>query len=165
MNIVLLGFMGSGKTTIGKAFAQRKNLKFIDTDDVIEKQNNMLIKDIFSSYGEAHFRLLEKQAIDQLVGLDNCVIAIGGGAVMYHDNLDTLKRVGTTVFLDAPLQKIIMNLKGKFRPLVGHTIDEDKMRELLEYRYPTYRKADLVIHTDNLDIQQIVDEITANLGL
>ncbi|MDF2531376.1 MAG: Shikimate kinase [Clostridia bacterium] len=165
MNIVLLGFMGSGKTTIGKAFAQRKNLKFIDTDDVIEKQNNQLIKDIFSSYGEAHFRLLEKQAIDQLVGLDNCVIAIGGGAVMYHDNLDTLKRVGTTVFLDAPLQKIIMNLKGKFRPLVGHTIDEDKMRELLEYRYPTYRKADLIIHTDNLDIQQIVDEIIAKLGL
>ncbi|MDF2889682.1 MAG: Shikimate kinase [Clostridia bacterium] len=165
MNIVLLGFMGSGKTTIGKAFAQRKKLKFIDTDDVIEKQNNLLIKDIFSSYGEAHFRLLEKQVIDQLVGLDNCVIAIGGGAVMYYDNLDALKRIGTTVFLDAPLQKIIMNLKGKFRPLVGHTIDEDKMRELLEYRYPTYRKADLVIHTDNLDIQQIVDEITAKLGL
>ena len=165
MNIVLLGFMGSGKTTIGKALARRKDLKFIDTDDVIEKQSNMSIKDIFSTYGEGHFRLLEKQAIDQLVDLDNCVVAIGGGAIMYHNNLQTLKRLGVTVLLDTPLQKIITNLKGKFRPLVGNTIEEDKMRELLEYRYPTYRKADVVIDTENLDIQQIVDEIIDKLGL
>jgi shikimate kinase len=165
MNIVLLGFMGSGKTTIGKALARRKDLKFIDTDDVIEKQSNMSIKDIFSTYGEGHFRLLEKQVIDQLVDLDDCVVAIGGGAIMYHNNLQTLKRLGVTVLLDTPLQQIITNLKGKFRPLVGNTIEEDKMKELLEYRYPTYRKADVVIDTENLDIQQIVDEIIVKLGL
>ena len=164
MNLVLIGFMGSGKTTIGKALAKRKGLNFIDTDIVIENQNNSKIEDIFQNFGETYFRQLEKQAIDQLLSLDDCVIAVGGGAVMHHDNFDTLKRVGITIFLDAPFQKILINIKGKFRPLVGNTIDENKLCELLETRYSTYKKADIIINTEDLSILQTVDEIVTRLG-
>lgn len=165
MNIVLIGFMGSGKTTIGKVLANKKKLKFIDTDEAIEKQHNTSIKDIFANFGEAHFRQLEKQAIEQLKNSTNCVIAVGGGAVMYHDNLNILKSIGITVFLDRPMQKILSNLKGKFRPLVGNTIDENKLCELLEHRYSTYKKADIIINTGNLNIEQTVDEIIQRLDL
>ncbi|OGO78808.1 MAG: hypothetical protein A2Y23_12455, partial [Clostridiales bacterium GWB2_37_7] len=151
------------KTTIGKALAQQKNLKLIDCDEMIEKEQNITIKEIFSSYGEAAFRELEKQAIESMQGIDGYVISVGGGAVMHYNNLDTLKSIGVTVFLDAPLQKIIKNLAGKFRPLVGNAIDEVKMKELLESRYATYSKADIIIHTDNLDIQQTIDEIVKRL--
>lgn len=165
MNIVLIGFMGSGKTTIGKALAKKKGLAFIDTDTVIENQHNISINDIFSNFGEAHFRELEKQLIGQLINIKDCVIAVGGGAVMFHDNLDTLKDVGITVFLDAPVQKIFDNLKGKFRPLVGNTIDEKKLFELLETRYSTYKKAQVIINTEGLNIEQTVDEIIKRIGL
>lgn len=164
MNIVLIGFMGSGKTTIGKALAKRNGLKFIDTDKVIENQHNISIKDIFSNFGEDHFRQLEKQSIDQLKNINDCVIAVGGGAVMYHNNFDTLKGIGMTVLLDAPMKKIITNLKGDFRPLVGNTIDENKLCELLETRYSTYKKADVIINTESLNIEQTVDEIIKRLG-
>ena len=93
------------------------------------------------------------------MNVNDCVIAVGGGAVMYHNNLDTLKRIGITVLLDAPIQKILINLKGEFRPLVGNIIDEDKLSELLDYRYSTYKIADVIINTEGLNIEQTVDEI------
>lgn len=165
MNIILIGFMGSGKTTIGKALAEEKGFKLIDTDEMIEKAQNMPISEIFSKFGEPVFREMEKKAIAQLLGIDNHVISVGGGAVMYFDNLETLKRIGTTIFLDAPLQKILNNLKGKFRPLVGNTIEEDKMKNLLGSRYTTYLKADIIINTKDLDIRQTVDEILKRLDI
>lgn len=165
MNIILIGFMGSGKTTVGQALAKQLNFNFIDTDEFIESRKGTLIKDIFSQHGEAHFRQLEKQAIEQLNRVEDCVISVGGGAVMYHNNLDTLKRIGTTIFLDTPLQKILVNLKSKFRPLVGNNIDESKMKELLNYRYPTYKQADIIINTDTFSVAQTVNEICSRLDL
>jgi shikimate kinase len=165
MNVILIGFMGSGKTTIGNALAARKGLKFIDTDRIIETQNNISIKEIFDNYGEAYFRQLEKQSIDQLMSINDCVIAVGGGAVMYHNNLDTLHRIGTTVFLDAPMKKLLTNLRAEYRPLVGNTVEESKLRELLNSRYSTYEKADVIINTESLDIEQTIDEIIKRLDL
>jgi shikimate kinase len=165
MNIILIGFMGSGKTTIGEALAKKLNFDFIDTDIFIETQHNISIKDIFSNFGEDYFRQLEKQAIDRLKNVSCSVIAVGGGAVMYHNNLDTLKSIGCTIFLNAPINKIIMNLKGKFRPLVGNTIEEDKLCELLNYRYSTYKKADVIIDTESLTIEQTVDEVIKRLDI
>jgi shikimate kinase len=165
MNIILIGFMGSGKTTVGKALAQQKNFKLIDTDEIIEKEQGISIEEIFSSYGENHFRELEKRTIEHIQGIDGHVISVGGGAVMHYNNLNTLKNIGVTVFLDAPLQNILKNLEGKFRPLVGYTIDEEKIKELLNYRYTTYKKADITINTENSNIQQTVDEIVLRLGL
>lgn len=163
MNIVLIGFMGSGKTTVGKALSRIKGMEFIDTDELIEVKQSMTINEIFERFGELRFREIEKETISSLEGIDGCVISVGGGAVMREENFTTLKHIGTTIFLDAPLYKIISNLKGKFRPLVGNTIDEDKLKKLLDSRYPTYKKADMIINTDKLSVEGTVEEILQNL--
>lgn len=162
MNIVLIGFMGSGKTTIGTKLAEQLGFDFVDTDELVEQQG-MLISDIFRCYGETHFRQLEMSTIANLSAVNNCVISVGGGAVMYHNNFEVLKKIGTTVFLDAPLNEIFNRLRGKFRPLVGNTIDEKNLLALHSQRYPTYRQADLVIDTKGLSIQQTVEEIIKRL--
>lgn len=163
MNIILIGFMGSGKTTVGKAIANVKNMSFLDTDELIESRQAMTIKEIFENFGEPKFREIERDTISSLEDIDGHVISVGGGAVMREENFNALKRIGTTVFLDAPLQKIISNLKGKFRPLVGNTIDEDNLRKLLDSRYTTYKKADIIINTDKLDVEQTVEAILESI--
>lgn len=163
MNVILIGFMGSGKTTIGKALSRIKGMELIDTDELIERNQSITIKEIFQRYGEARFREIERDTISSLEGVDGCIISVGGGAVMREENFSTLKRIGTTVFLDAPFDKIIRNLKGKFRPLVGNTIDEDNLRKLLDSRYPTYKKADVVIDTDKLNVEETVEAILRSL--
>ncbi|MDF2521197.1 MAG: Shikimate kinase [Clostridia bacterium] len=164
MNIILIGFMGSGKTTIGKELAKAKNMEFIDTDDLIESRQGISIKEIFAVHGEPRFREIEAEVLNSLAGIDGHVISVGGGAVMRTGNMSSLKRIGTVVFLDAPLKKIISNLKGNFRPLVGNTIDEDNLKRLLDTRYPTYSQADIIVHTDNLDIKQTVEAILHSLN-
>lgn len=163
MNILLIGFMGSGKTTIGKALANKISMKFIDTDELIEKRQGMSIKNIFADFGEQRFRAIETEIIKSLALIDGHVISVGGGAVMKEDNFKALKNIGLTVFLDAPIDKIIMNLEGSFRPLVGNTIDKGKMTKLFNSRYPTYKKADIIINTDKLDVQQTVEAILKSL--
>lgn len=164
MNLILIGFMASGKTTIGKALAQRLGLQYLDTDEMIEKQQGMEIKDIFSQYGEPYFRQLEKEAVASLPALEGYVIALGGGTVMHHNNLETAQKAGRTIFLNAPLPKILNNLKGKFRPLVGNTIEEEPLRELLEKRLPIYNMADITIDTGSLDVEQTLEEILKRIG-
>lgn len=163
MNIVLIGFMGSGKSTIGKALSRIKGMEFIDTDELIEARQSMTIKEIFERFGESRFREIERDTISSLTDVDGCVISVGGGAVMKEENFGILKHIGITIFLDAPMDKIINNLRGKFRPLVGNTIDEESLRKLLDSRYPTYRKADLIINTDKLDVEQTVEAILHGL--
>lgn len=163
MNIVLIGFMGSGKTTIGKALASILNMKFIDTDELIENQQGITIKDIFAEFGELRFRTIETEIIRSLELIDGHVISVGGGAVMKEENFKALKDIGLIIFLDAPIDKIIKNLEGSFRPLVGNTIDRDKMSELLKSRYSTYRKADIIINTDKLNIQETIEAILKSL--
>lgn len=163
MNIVLIGFMGSGKTTIGKALASILNMKFIDTDELIENQQGITIKDIFADFGELRFRTIETEIIKSLELIDGHVISVGGGAVMKEENFKALKDIGLIIFLDAPIDKIIKNLVGSFRPLVGNTIDRDKMSELLKSRYSTYRKADIIVNTDKLNIQETIEAILKSL--
>jgi shikimate kinase len=164
MNLILIGFMGSGKTTIGKALAQRLGLGYLDTDDMIEKQQGMEIKEIFSRYGESYFRRLEQEAVASLPALEGYVVSLGGGTLMGHNNLETVKKAGQTIFLNAPLPKILNNLKGKFRPLVGNAIEEDSLRQLLEKRLPVYHKADIIIDTASLDVEQTIEEILKRIG-
>lgn len=163
MNIVLIGFMGSGKTTIGKALASILNMKFIDTDELIENQQGITIKDIFADFGELRFRTIETEIIRSLELIDGHIISVGGGAVMKEENFKALRDIGLIIFLDAPIDKIIKNLEGSFRPLVGNTIDRDKMSELLKSRYSTYRKADIIINTDKLNIQETIEAILKSL--
>ncbi len=165
LNLILIGFMGAGKTTIGKYLASENHMNFIDTDELIEQNNSMLIKDIFKNYGEEYFRKLESEAIDKLVYAENTIISVGGGAVMFHNNMEKLRNIGCVIFLNTPIEQIFNNIKGSFRPLVGHSMDKEKTKSLYESRLSTYMKADIVVNTDNLSIAEISKTITEIVGV
>jgi len=98
MNVVLVGFRGSGKSTIGKLLSERTGREFIDCDDFIEKRTNLTIREIFERHGESHFRTLESEAIAELAKLDGKIVATGGGAVLKYQNMQVFKRAGGLVF-------------------------------------------------------------------
>lgn len=140
-NIVLVGMPSSGKSSVGKAIAERTGKDFYDTDEEIVKAAGMSIPDIFAQYGEAHFRDLETEAIRKLSsGKNGMVIATGGGAVLREENVDLLRANGKLFFLDRPLSLL---LPTPDRPLA---LNADAVRARYEERYPIYtRVADTVI--------------------
>ncbi|HYE99476.1 MAG TPA: shikimate kinase [Planctomycetota bacterium] len=98
MNVILIGFRGSGKTTVGRALAERLKREFIDCDEYIERRTQLSIAEIFSRHGESHFRTLESEALAELSALDGKVIATGGGAVLKYQNMQVFKRNGCRIF-------------------------------------------------------------------
>lgn len=159
MNIVLIGFMATGKTTVGRALSNINNMSFIDTDTLIEEKTTMSIKDIFQRYGELHFRKLENQVIKDLCNITNAVIATGGGAVLNTENFDNLRNVGKVVFLNTPLEQIFRNLESSFRPLIGNEIDKNKISYLYQSRIGIYMKADVIINVGEKNVDEIVNDL------
>jgi shikimate kinase len=149
-NIYLMGIMGCGKSTIGKYLAERLDLPFIDTDDVIVRQNNMSISELFAKYGETTFRSIEKNVIQDVSGLSGHVVALGGGAILDPQNWDCIVSSGTTITLSYPPEIIEKRSRKKNqRPLLNQKCSEERLRrivDLLQIRNPIYQKADLVIH-------------------
>lgn len=134
-NIALTGFMGSGKSTIGKELAKLLNMDFIDLDDAIEAKQKMTIKDIFAKYGEDYFRKLESDACKKLVNLENTVISLGGGTVMFNDNDKTIKENAYLIFLNRTFEEIEENLRGSTnRPL----LELNNTFKLYSSRLPKY---------------------------
>lgn len=141
-NIVLTGMPGSGKSTLGEMLAQRLGREMIETDEVITREAGMPIRDIFSEYGERHFRDLESEVIKRFSAENGLVISTGGGAVLREENIGALRLNGVIVFIDRPLSD--MRPSGD-RPLSD---DRNKLNKLYEERYPVYRKtADIVVET------------------
>lgn len=164
-NYVLIGYMGAGKTTVGKALAKQTGKKFLDTDDLIVKQMNLSINDIFAKYGEAYFRDLETKLLDNLCKSDlDAVISCGGGLPMKEENRPYLKSLGKVVYLNVNESDIMKRLKGDTtRPLLKGPRDEVKQRihEMLEKRDPVYREvADVVVKTGKLKVSEIVNIIS-----
>ena len=152
MNIILSGFMGSGKTTVAKTISKISKKTVIDLDDYIENKNGMTVSQIFEKYGEEHFRKLEKDAVKSVSQMDNLVIATGGGTLLNQDNVKTLKENGVVVFLDVSVDTILRRLKDDTtRPLLQRPNKECAITELLMGRMPIYKAtADLVIdHNDD----------------
>lgn len=149
-NIILCGFMGCGKSTIGKILAKKTGTTFVDMDNYIEKKAGMSISEIFEKHGEDHFRDLEHQACIELSQTDNKIIAAGGGALTFDRNITALKENGTILFLDASYKAICIRLKNDTtRPLLQCENRNEKIRELLEKRVPLYRKAaDLTVEAN-----------------
>lgn len=117
-NIILIGFMACGKTTAGKLLAQKLNMKFIDTDELIEKNEGITISEMFNLYGENYFRQIENKIVKSLEDKSNAVISTGGGIISNIQNINILKKNGKIIFLDTPLEKIKNRLKNnKSRPL------------------------------------------------
>ena len=161
MNTILCGFMGCGKSTIGKYLAKKNNLKFIDSDEYIVETQKMSISDIFSKFGELRFRELETQAIIDICSFDNQVIALGGGAILNPINAEILKSSGKIFFLNASANEVYKRLKNDTsRPLLQ---TEDKLTaisELLQKRLPLYiNAADYIIEVDDKKIEEIIEEI------
>lgn len=160
MNIILTGFMGTGKTAVGVKLAEKLHFKYIDTDELIENYMQMKISEIFNKFGEPYFRDIETKIIKQVAEYDNCVIATGGGVVLREENMNAVEKTGIVINLYASPEVIYNRTKNSnARPLLNK---EDKMTEiknLLEYRKPYYERCKLSINTDNLSVDEVVQEI------
>lgn len=159
-NIVLCGFMGCGKTTVGNALKKATGFPLYDTDLEIEHSEGRSISDIFSTFGEPYFRATEQKVIKELSLKNNIIIATGGGAVMNSENAKTLKSTGLVVFLDVTAETVIKRLKDDTtRPLLMREDKETAVRELLESRRPVYEAVCDIKIDANGDAEEIVAEM------
>jgi len=163
MNIVLTGFMGTGKSEVGKRLAKALGYKFIDTDELIEKEAKLRITEIFERKGEPFFRDLETITIKRVASMDKAVIAAGGGAVLRKENMDVLEKTGVVVCLRAAPEKIIERLKGdETRPLLKVKDPLAKIKEILDSRQKYYERCSISVDTSVLSPEEIVREILEN---
>ena len=164
--LYLIGFMGVGKTTIGKQIAILNKVVFIDTDSQIEKKTSRSIKEIFETDGEIAFRKLET---DTIRSIDRkAIIACGGGLPAHNNNIEYLKHKGTVIYLKASTETLIKRLeknKNK-RPLISNLTNEERLefiRKILKEREKTYKQADYTIETDNKTVKEVLREINSLL--
>ena len=164
-NLVLIGFMGTGKSTVGKALAKKTGRSLVDIDQRIEESQKRRIADIFEKDGEAAFRRLEKQAIQEAVLGSGLVITTGGGAVMDPENFSALKERGIVLLLEAQPDTIYKRVKdSRHRPLLHSSDVMGEIRRLLSARQGQYDRADFKFSTDGKSASQVTDEILAKLG-
>ena len=165
MKIVLVGFMGSGKSTVGKLLSERLSLPLFDTDAEIEKRTGMSIPEIFSERGEEYFRKLEKEVVEELLSLpQDLVISTGGGLPAYSNNMELLNRKAFTVYLEADFEVLWRRIsEDRNRPLVS--LGKEKVKELLERRLPFYEMAKFKVRTDVNSPVACVEEILNALPL
>ncbi|MCK4908465.1 MAG: shikimate kinase [Planctomycetes bacterium] len=166
MNIVLFGFRGVGKTTVGRILAKKLGVDFIDTDDYFESKYGMTISEFFRIRGETFFRMLESDTIAELSKLDSKVIAVGGGAVLKYKNIKNLKRRGIIFLLEADCDTVFRRLQADIctprqRPPLT-TLDDLylEIKEVMEFRRRYYaRAADHIINTVQKNIDGVMQEI------
>lgn len=142
-NLILIGFMGCGKTSVGKRLAKATERKFVDIDRYIEEKENRKVSEIFAAEGEPFFRQLETQAVKTLSQMQNLIIACGGGTVLRRENVDAFHATGGLIlFLDVPIAVLQQRLKNDTkRPLLQQPNRERIIEKLHRERYPLYRKA------------------------
>ncbi len=159
-NLALIGFMGTGKTTIGRVLAAQLGYDFLDTDHWIESAAGKSIPEIFSQSGEAHFRALEQQVVAELAKRQRTVIATGGGLPCHENNLERLRQHAYIVCLWASPETILERVRhNTHRPLLQHPNPLARIRELLAQREPFYRQADLLVSSDGRPSREIVQHI------
>lgn len=159
-NIVLCGFMGCGKSTVGKRLAAKRGMIFVDMDDYIEEQAGRTISAIFASDGEPAFRAMEHDACVTLGGKDGLVIATGGGAVLRADNVSALSENGTIVFLNVSEACVLERLKtDTTRPLLQREDKEAAVHALMTQRAPLYAAAATVTVDADSDADTVVAAI------
>ena len=159
--IFLVGFMGAGKTTVGRVLARNLEYDFIDLDEMIASRAGKSVQEIFAELGEWEFRSLEHAAIKTCRDMVRSVIALGGGAYVQEGNRALLRSIGKTVWLDCPLEVCLERVSGdKSRPLLGN---ESKMRTLLAQRRESYAEADHVIGSGELTPEELALKIVSLL--
>ncbi len=153
--IYLIGYMGTGKTTLGKELAKSFDIQFIDLDHYIQEKHNKTIAGIFEEVAEAGFREIESKTLKEVGALDNVIIATGGGTPCFFDNMEFMNESGTTMYLRATPEALCkrLNICKDKRPLIKDKNEQelyDFVKESLSKREPYYLKADIIFETENL---------------
>lgn len=166
-NIVLIGMMGAGKSTIGHLLDEKLgDFLYVDLDTQIEKEAKKHIHEIFEEHGEAHFRKLEHDLIKRLSGYSNQVISTGGGVVENAENMDALRKNGVIFYLSATPEEIYSRVrKATHRPLLKTPNPLQTIKEIMKRREKFYQTADFEVSTENKTINEITDEIIKNYNL
>ena len=170
MNIVLIGYRGTGKSAVGRLLADRLDLDFYDADEIVEKRGGQSIQKIVAAKGWEFFREREKDVIRELSGIDAAVIATGGGAVLDPENVRLLKHKGRLIWLDADAQTVIARMQAdtsneQRRPSLTGSEPADETGAVMAARAPFYREAaDICVDTSVKSLDEIVDEICSKLA-
>jgi shikimate kinase len=165
-NIVLIGFMGVGKTPIGQRIAKKLNKEFVDSDRAIEESMKMTINKIFAKYGEEYFRQKEKEVVENIASRENCVIATGGGVVLNRNNIVNLRKNGIIIGLMAPPEVIYERVKKSNRkPLIAGADMYEKIIRIYNERAEKYQCADYYIDTSIKSIEQATEEIISYIQI
>ncbi|MGD0744613.1 MAG: shikimate kinase [Verrucomicrobiota bacterium] len=160
VNLALIGFMGTGKTSVGRLVADQLRFDYLDTDELIQSRTGRTINDIFARDGEAAFRELEQQVTGELSTRKRTLIATGGGLPTRPANLDSLKKHALVVCLWASPEKIWERVKNQtHRPLLHGPDPQKKIRDLLAAREQFYRQADVLINTDIRSVREVVQQV------
>lgn len=164
-NIILVGFMGAGKSTVAVELVMYGNYRLLDLDAEIERQSGMNIRGIFRQHGEIFFRDLETSALAELPCQNGLVVATGGGIVCRPENRDLLRSAGFVVYLRATFPELQKRLRSSTdRPLINEKPDWSALEVLFQRRSPFYEMADFIVDTDNKEPKIVAHEILQRLG-
>jgi shikimate kinase len=166
VNLALIGFMGTGKTSVGRLVAEQLNFDYLDTDEMIQSAIGRTIADIFKSDGEKKFRGLEEKVVMEISTRKKIVIATGGGLPTNSKNLASLKTHALVVCLWASPEKIWERVKNQsHRPLLHDVNPQAKIRELLAAREPFYKQADVLLNTELRSVREVAQQIVHQFRL
>jgi shikimate kinase len=164
MRVYIVGYMGSGKSSIGKQLANGLDYDFFDSDDLTMARAGKSISRIFSDHGEEYFRRLESEIIRETMQFDNAVISTGGGLPCYHNNMEWMKANGVTVYLEAApgllFHRLVRNKGG--RPLIENLSDVELMEQInnhLVTRTPEYREAEIIVPALSTDLKKLLEAV------
>ena len=162
--IYLVGFMGVGKSLISKVLAKQYDCNYLDTDNQIEKEENLSVTQIFQKYGEEHFRKLEREVL--LRNKTSKIVSCGGGLPLFNNNMEYILKSGKSIYLKASTETLINRLKKdtENRPLINK-LNAEELKAYIEKNIPTreyyYKKANFIIETDGLTTQEVLREINS----
>ncbi len=160
VNLALIGFMGTGKTSVGRLAAEQLHFEYLDTDELIQTHTGRTIADIFKTDGEAAFRALEKKVVAELANRNKTVVSTGGGLPANAENLASLKTHALVVCLWASPEKIWERVRNQsHRPLLHDPDPQKKIRELLAVREPFYKQADVLMNTDIRTVREMAQQV------
>lgn len=165
-HIVIIGFMGSGKTRVGKRLSEDLGLPFVDVDKKITKKMNLSMKEIFDRFGEPFYRALETLTVKELLDdKERRIISLGAGLPMQEQNVKYIRELGTVIYLKGSLETLRKRLEGSSKdPLIDGDDREEKIRKLLRQRGPVYTKlADIEVVTGDKPFEDLIKEIKQNL--
>ncbi|WP_323788511.1 shikimate kinase [Psychroserpens sp.] len=171
MTLILVGYMGSGKSSVGRKLSEILNYNFIDFDNYIESNVNMTVSDIFKVKGEIYFRKQESRLLKEVINKRNTIVSLGGGTPCYGNNLNVIKEADYSkmIYLKSSIQNLTERLfaEKSTRPLISHIQAKDNLSEFigkhLFERAPIYEQSDMVIKTDDLSVVDVVESILLKL--